>query len=671
MAELQPKRALTWRALTVGGVLSLLWLLYDCTLAVPPELETIEFLYLVGFGAIFTMFCVHLVNRMLPEQKRLTPQEMVVIYALVAVSVPWGITIRGALEGPMKILVIHTGPSDESAGWLTSVWTPLGRDAQDVFARGGLSILEIPWDEWAIPILYWCSILISFQLFAISVVLFFRRVFIDEEKLPFPQAQVTQGIIDYTPSKSDEVSEKRMRMAIRVAFIVGLLLCTNGIVSITPDSEVPIPMDTEYYSTSFGIGHGQTVYLSWDPFILCFLMFFPLDVLLTCVGLHAAGWILLPFICNMMGWPARWLQYYPRNIFLVGGITGIAFWTLFFSRRQILKGIKRALQGGREPDGADPFSYRTVLIGMVVAFAVFATLFVYGSFGDNELVGGAGRMVINLLGCMVIVLVMLLTVMRMSGEQGFHYHSPWSIAFVVSYVHYHYMQRSTGDALEPVRFYDSQASFLSIGHVVHFGAHHNAFAPHLHVLYALKLASQTQTDTRDVMKAVGIALLLGLIVVIPMYMVFVHHYGFEHGDTANRFENFFNFEIGHHDIGHHTNPSFFNRCNIYVSVVAGLVLIGAVMYLKREVVGFPLSPVGVVMATAYCFPGGTFRTQHIWFAFLLVYIVKLMIYRWFGVGFFRKRVIPVVIFAMMGLMTGMLIYKILFAALGRGFMTGG
>ena len=49
-------------------------------------------------------------------------------------------------------------------------------------------------------------------------------------------------------------------------------------------------------------------------------------------------------------------------------------------------------------------------------------------------------------------------------------------------------------------------------------------------------------------------------------------------------------------------------------------------------------------------------------------VVKLLIYRWFGVRFFRGRVIPVVMHVMMGLMMGMFIYKMLFAAIGRGFM---
>jgi hypothetical protein len=384
------------------------------------------------------------------------------------------------------------------------------------------------------------------------------------------------------------------------------------------------------------------------------------------VGLHVG----MPVLCQEFGLSTAWIKNFDHSIVLAGGITGLAFWTVFFGRKALWAGVKRALQGGRSRDGSDPFSYRTVLIVMLLSFASFLALFVYGSFGERLIVGGWGRMIINLLGCLVVILVMLLTIMRMSGEQGFHYHSPWLIAFVISYVHYHYMMRERPHA-EPIRFYNTQASFLSIGHVVLFGAYHNAFAPHLHVLYALKLANQNRTDPRDVMKAVGIALLLGVLVVIPLYLVVVHNYGFGHGDISERYENFFNYEVGHYDIGANTNPSMFNRYPLWLSIPAGTALIGVIMYLKRERVGFPLSPVGVIVGVGVCYPGGAYATEYIWFSILIVYLIKLMIYRWFGVGFFRKRVLPMVVFAMMGLMTGMLVYKMMFAALGRGFITGG
>ena len=94
---------------------------------------------------------------------------------------------------------------------------------------------------------------------------------------------------------------------------------------------------------------------------------------------------------------------------------------------------------------------------------------------------------------------------------------------------------------------------------------------------------------------------------------------------------------------------------------------GFVIYMRREHVGFPFSPVGIVICAGHSYFSG-YRTGELWFPILIVLLLKRAIYRWFGVRFFGQKVIPVVMHLMMGLMTGMLIFKIIFAAMGRGFM---
>jgi hypothetical protein len=115
-------------------------------------------------------------------------------------------------------------------------------------------------------------------------------------------------------------------------------------------------------------------------------------------------------------------------------------------------------------------------------------------------------------------------------------------------------------------------------------------------------------------------------------------------------------------------PTIFDKFAPWVSVPVGAAIIGFVMYMKREYLWFPFSAVGVVIAAGLSF-FGHYSTTSIWFPIIIVLVVKRVIYRWFGVKFFRERVVPVVLFAMMGLMTGMFIYKMIFAAMGKGFLT--
>jgi uncharacterized membrane protein len=77
--------------------------------------------------------------------------------------------------------------------------------------------------------------------------------------------------------------------------------------------------------------------------------------------------------------------------------------------------------------------------------------------------------------------------------------------------------------------------------------------------------------------------------------------------------------------------------------------------------------VGIVICSGLSY-FTNYSTSAIWFPILIVLIVKQVIYRWFGVGFFKQKVVPVVIFAMMGLMTGMFLYKVILMSMGRGFL---
>jgi len=656
MSELPAERpGFTARSVTIGLALVLVWLLYDCTLAVHPGLATIEMLYLIGFGAAFTVFGVQAVNNAVSERRRLSMQEMTVIYAMVAVAIPWGILIRSALEAPLKIAVLHTGAHDPAGGWLTSWWGTKSRDAIDLFRRGGVMPWDIPWREYRKPILYWGAILLSFQFFALSAVLLFRRIFIDEEKLPFPLAQVGASIIEYRPSTSAEEGARKFRNAVRIAFVAGLVFCLPAILSVTPEGYSPLPMNASYYGTNTGIIPGLSVTLCWDPFILCFLMFFPIDVLFTVTVFYVGLNIVVPVVFHWIGLPTPQVGVWTLHILGMGGLVGLAFWPAFFNRKLLARGIRRAFSGGSSP--GDPISMRVIVFGMALSLTAFVALFVLG-VGDIR--AELGRHVISITLCLVVILAMLFSHMRLMGEGGWHYHSPWSVGKVITYSHYHFFTH-------PARLFKTQASFLQVSHVLHFGAYHTTFAPHLYALDALKVASQTNTSPRDVMKGVVLTLLVSLVLVIPGYLVAVHYYGFEHGATAGDWHNFFNYSQPQHAIAYAENPTFFNHIKPWVSVPIGVALIGIVMYVRREHVGFPLSPVGIVLAAGYSY-FGNYGTGTIWLPILIVLLLKRVVYRWFGVKFFREKALPVVLYVMMGLMTGMFIYKIIFTAMGRGFM---
>lgn len=666
MSGIRPERGLTPRAFLVGFVLVLVWLLYDCTLSGYAPLSTIELLYLIGFGAALTIFGVTAVNRALPEPRRLSPQELTVIYAMVAVAIPWGILVRGSLESPIKIAIIYANKDAEYLAWMKPPWCVGSDEAIDYFRRGGISFGQIPWKQWLTPMIYWGVMLLSFQAFAIFVVLLFRQLFVEEEKLPFPLATVGQSLIEYRPTKSGTASSEKLSRAVKVAFVVGLAVCLPGILSVTPESYSPIPMNVARYSTTTGLIPRQFLRLSWDPFVLCFLVFFPIDVLLTAVVFRVTLRIVLPVIMY-------WLAIHPAgvgdvtsenwmvNVLGIGGLVGLAFWTVFFNRRGIMGSIRRAFRGTRERRGSHPVGLRVIVVGLVLSFATFVALFVYG-LGD--ITDDLFRHAISVALCMFVIVTLLFSLMRLSGEAGWHYHSPWTAGKVIAYPHaFPHEFHIPG----PEPLFRTPPSYFAIGHTIHFGAFHNVFSPHLHLLYALKVAYQTGTNTRDVMKAVVVTLLVGMPLVMFGYLVLIHHYGFEHGETAAEY-SCYTYSQPMIRMAYEATPTVFSRVKPWVFLPLGMAIVGVVMYMRREYVGFPLSPVGIVVSAAMSMNG--YGTADIWFSMIIILVGKWVIYRWFGVGFFRDKVLPVVVYAMMGLMTGMFIFKVLFASLGRGFLRG-
>jgi hypothetical protein len=314
-------------------------------------------------------------------------------------------------------------------------------------------------------------------------------------------------------------------------------------------------------------------------------------------------------------------------------------------------------------------SYHLIVLGMVACFAIFMVLFIAGLFSWQEgLKAGFQKSDFNkhfmenvysliLIAFMLVAMVLALT--RQMGEAGWQYHSPWSVAKIVTYTQHRYLAHD---------IFRTQASFLGTGNVLNFGAYQGTFSPYLSTMYSLKMAADTHTRVRDVVKTVFLTLFLGAVIMVPMYVVIIHRFGFEHGEATSDWFSFWKYSQPYHAIGYGETPSFFNRIPPWVSVPIGVLIVGVTMYLRREYVGFPLAPVGIVITAGGAYFGDAYATSVIWLPIVIVFVVKRVIYKWFGVRFFHERVTPVVLFAMMGLMTGMIIYKVMFAVMGRGFL---
>jgi hypothetical protein len=58
-----------------------------------------------------------------------------------------------------------------------------------------------------------------------------------------------------------------------------------------------------------------------------------------------------------------------------------------------------------------------------------------------------------------------------------------------------------------------------------------------------------------------------------------------------------------------------------------------------------------------------------WFTVLLAWVLKKLVFRWLGVRYYNERMLPSLLYLLMGIMFGMLLYVLKFVSMGKGFLS--
>lgn len=97
--------------------------------------------------------------------------------------------------------------------WVMPNWMVPPLDIVKVTVAGG----QIQWASWLPSILFFWIFQIVFSMFGLSLATVFRKQWIDVEKVPFPQAQIANGIMERTTGLS------RMKKPFAIGVLVGLV----------------------------------------------------------------------------------------------------------------------------------------------------------------------------------------------------------------------------------------------------------------------------------------------------------------------------------------------------------------------------------------------------------------------------------------------------------------
>lgn len=841
--EAPQERAWTLRSVFTGLSLALIWTLAVCYLAVYISTYTYQFYMVLGFGALLTIFLLHYPRLYLtvllgcwtgtaglswmdstPEQKdllaggllrslpvlallaivggmqlrrRLTKPEAALVYAMVAIAIPWSVSIKACVETSASNLFDYVRRQEKMVfqwakdmpWWGPTVLAPDGQDehearvlaalaqsilrgndaardsllrlpptafyyndhrdvwdrlatlkptkeawqlsryrpqiekldartrwgrlrpaslidlplsGQDAAVAESMKVLAdrapqwasldaairgfargspdgtVPWRLWWRPMLYWVAMCGSYAAMIFGLLLMFRRRWIEHERLPFPWALPVLAVLQ------DEQRTDRRRW---IAWLIGFGICVPGITyaSLQVGATAPIPMIPwagpmggqlgGFDLSSLGLLHKMPVYLYFGPFILAMFLLFPTDVLITIVLTHVLLYLLAGSILQSLGvnvgkdlvdsfrgWGIR-----------SGGCAGLFIWGLYFHRKMIWNYLKSLVGAGSDarPDQRDELGRWLVAALFVVGLAGFVLLGLYATSGPMMV----------FLTLWVLIYVFAQVRQRADGmlftyENNITSHQLVSVQRDVLHDHPTLVgSPQYPDAVATPNAWGSH--WFAWG----FAGQFKTYGPQNVLLEVFKIAHEVRANVRHI----GLAILLVMVVVAllapPLYLKLVYTYGFEntYQEGHSVYQSFTQWSERAISYGIHStsrtyiNPgaqNWFFQYQPLIWTVVGIAIVGVLTYMRREYVWFPLSPVGFVLAGEVINSRvGYVSAEWAWFAFLLAWVLKKLVFRWLGVRYWNERMLPVLLFLLLGMIFGMFVYILRYVAMGKGFLS--
>jgi len=532
---------------------------------------------------------------------------------------------------------------------------------------------QVPWSLWWRPMVFWASMCLAFEAMLMGLLLMLRKRWIEHERLPFVWSQPAASII-HGPAPGER---SRGRW---IAFGLGVLICLPGLVLVSPTGEtlstwtVP-PWVGEVEGIRGGVNltrlnllPGTNLYLYWGPLILAVFLLFPVDVLMTVALTYVLIGLVVPGLMRSLGMQVgpNYVGTFFRYGLRFGGGIGLLFWSFWFARKT-LWGYVRSLWSNRAstPEDDDEIGRRWVLGITIAGFVGFIALGCYATT------------FIQMILLTVLILIFAFSQIRQRAEgQPLSYDNNFGSHMMVSvqrdYLHDHYTHAVAENTT--ITGHSWSTHWMQWG----FAGQLKSYGPHNMLLEAFRLAHEFRVHARSIAKVVAVTMLLVAILTPVLYLQLMYVYGFANSNQQplTTWANFAQWSERAASYGIHstskifylTADNFYDRFSAWFNMAYGFILVGVLFHLRREHPRFPLSPVGVVIASEgwSLGHGAPWSATYVWFSFLMAWVVKALIFRWLGVRYFREKVRPVVVMLICGLVFGIVLYLFRYIALGAG-----
>lgn len=617
-------RGVTWRSILLTVLLAPLcayWQVFQEVVFWVGSPTLVSLFYHVIFVLVVLAAGNSLLRRFLPRAA-LSQSELLVTYTLLCVvsaagGYDWLHWQFADIAGPVwrakpenrweEVLFPHVPRS-------LIVWD---KTALKGFFEGNSSFLRSPetLSAWSEPTIWW-TILLSLALVGpLGLSVLFRRRWEETEKLTFPIAQVSYEI---TNPKSSHFHDRTFWAIVVIVASVNLL---NGLHVISPrfplipihagfDEDTNPALNLSAALTDRPWNAASNVSLSFYPMLIGLGLLLPSELALSCVVFF--------FVFKLQLIAKSWLGYqgHPEFPFQkeqsLGGYLGILVFSLWVGRSYYRDVLRKIIRPDRESDAREPSSYRGAAMLFVGCFV--ALVAVTMSAGPDGMRFGSGMGLWQAVFHWGYYYVLLLVCGRIRAEMGLPVHEIERLGPVVI----------LGNTFPTKVVGQRSLTVASMLFGLSRGMRSVAFPFQNEGYY---LMARSKGDSRRLQWAMGIALVLGTVLMWHTYLAVFYWKG-----AVAKCQNYPDWHTGE-TLGQLMswieNPQQATAWNRIVPSLLGLGFYFGAMVLKMRIPWWPLHPIGFALSS-------TWYMHHMWCPLFIAWLIKYFVTRYAGQSGSRK-----------------------------------
>ncbi len=577
------------------------------------------------FAAVALYLYPVLINSLLPKRYRLSAGEI----ALVGISLLPIVYPLTCGEEPFLLSIITytysglTSPTTEE--WVIKYAPPFfGPKDMEVLMPMSEGGAPVPWGAWILPITWYSIFILSFFGFLIFYACLVRRLWIEEEYLPFPSATImsvcTKGLLGEGGTSFYKSSYFWAGFA-----IAWLLIIPQVWDAFAPFTPVLIGADFTPLALTTAV-----INFPLHPVGIGFGMFVPESFLVTLIVAYILLYVVLPpLLWVPIGWLAplppgrgawfvfnRWIgkfEFTPGTpltggymTFCWGMIWGLALFPLIVHRRYFIEVFRRAFKAA-ESSSEEPLSYKNTILGMVACAIIY------------------------IIACVIVnvpihlaILELILVGLWHIGLTRWHAETGWGAGLIGGWTEWNSIHfQSLLPALDLTTSPAVATPFMATTFIWTntcwgggSGSIHNIGGL---LLDAFRIARDYRISTKHVLLVYGISTVLTVILGSVIMLWLVYTYSISGLPIANNLIWYFSYRPCTEGLLH--NPIWSPTPGYWANLAFGFIFIYLVYYLRRRFGGIfnYIAPAAILVTCAH--------GVNLWLPFIIAFIIRRLLLR--------------------------------------------